>query len=228
MRGGLEKLVLCAVVASLSPLILRATPITACPSTIVADAGFPGVSYVCSEGDDLWLGFENLGAPLPDGTIFHIDSVASSTAAITLEPGGTDQFIAGDTYKWEYEIIEDSAANPEIILAGSAYDADLGDPTLTTTVDEVDVTYPDDVPTPAAPGPTLGTLDLTNGALQDMTLGGVEGLQVVDTLTIGSGEVVQSVSNEIGEAREPMSSLLLGSGLLLLGAFWRRRLTALK
>lgn len=226
-RAGPRRILLAAIWACLAPLIVRADSIPPCPSTVVANAAFPDNSYICSETDNLWLGFENLGTPLPEGTIFHIDTVTPGTVAITIEPGGSDQFTPGDTYSWEYEVIEDDPDNAPIVLAGSDYNAEFGNPTLTTVINEVDVTYPGGTPTPGTPGATLGTLDLTSGALQELSLGGPEeGLQFVNTLTIGDGEVIQAVSNEIGEAPEPLPSILLVSGLLLLGAFSRRHFAA--
>ncbi len=114
--GAMTKLGLLAMTACISPVFLQATP-PACPSTVAAGAAFPDSTYVCSETDNYWLEFTDLGAitpgdtALPAGTIFHIDTVTPGTIAVTIEPGGTAQFASDDTYSWEYDVVEDSASN---------------------------------------------------------------------------------------------------------------------
>ncbi len=72
-------------------------------------------------------------------------------------------------------------------------------------------------------GSQLASLTLSNGALQTVGVGDIDGLQFVNTLSgIGGSTSVQSVSNEVGETPEPQAVVLLGIGLLFLILIVRR------
>jgi hypothetical protein len=216
---------------------LDAGPIPACPSTVFAGATFPPASgYVCSETDNFWLDFQDIGAgtigdtALPTGTTFHIDQLVPGEIAITLEPSSTLQFLAGDTYSWGFEIIEDSSTNEAISAASAGYVANFTQPNLTSTVNALNISS-FNPPAVTSAGGLLGTLSNNgSGAYQQLSFSPVLGVGFTDTLTgIGADTVVQAITNDIGEVPEPAPGYLAGAGLLIIAglrALSRRRAAA--
>jgi len=227
------KILLLAGLICLSPAFLSAG--TACPSMVALTNTFPtSTSYVCDETDNVWFQFQDLGAvtagetALPAGTIFHIDTVTTDEIDITLEPGETAQFVAGDTYSWTFSVAEDAFTNPPIVGADADYGAEGPYPTLTTTVTALtnftgynaDGTPIDTVGSPIGSG-----LNVTNGSNQQYGFSPVLGLVFTDTLTgIAANTEIQSISNSIEEASvpEPQSIYLLGLAIIVLGLKFRR------
>ena len=241
-RIAVTQIGLLAITTCLLPVLLQADTPSSCAATVVTADPFPSASnYVCSDGYNYWLGFTDLGAitpgetALPTGTMLYATAVAPGTVAITLEPGGTAQFLPGQTYSWEYEFVESSPGNTALSAAGSDYGAAISNPTLTTTINALNVVYPDGVFSPTV-GSQLASLTLSNGALQMAAVSGFDGLQFVNTLSgIGQQTFIQSISNEIfitsdsnsiNPTPEPKAIVLFTAGLvfvLLIVRFRRNR-----
>jgi len=230
--GSMVKIFLLGGLICLSPALLSASSL-GCPSTVVQNAAFPAsTSYVCNETDNVWFQFEDLGAitpgetALPVGTIFHVDTINPRDIAITLEPAGGGQFVAGDTYSWTFSVAEDAITNIPIIGADADYGAEGTFPTLTTTVTALTnfTGYnPDGTPIDTL-GSQIGSLTINNGSSQQVGFSPVLGVQFTDTLTgIGTDTEIQSLSNSIEEAPEPRSIYLLGLAIVVLGLKSRRR-----
>lgn len=232
IRGMIAEIAFGAGLVCLSPILLNASPL-ACPTTVIDNAAFPSGTYVCLETDNVWLSFADLGAvtsgmsALPDGTIFHIDTVVPGEVSITIEPTLENQFAAGATYSWTYEVVEDSLSNPFISGASADYGAEGTSPSFVTTLTEVDVSGYNPDGTPIATLGTagaLGSLTNTTGALEQTGFAPVSGAIFTDTLTgIGNDTTIQSISNDIQEAPEPLPEWLLGLGLMACGLQARRR-----
>jgi hypothetical protein len=222
-RGALTSLGLMAMTAFISPGFLRATSLPACPVTVIPGVVF-GSESICYESDNYWLNFTDLSTvdsaytALPANLVFHIDSVASGIIAITIEPALGSQFQAGDTYAWEFDVVENDPGNPPFSDVSSAYDADSGTPSLLTTVNAVSVAYPFDTNSPGLTvGSRLAQLTLPNGGLQEVGIPTADGLQFVNVLSdIGSTTAIQSISNDVEETPEPGASVLLVAGLIFL------------
>jgi hypothetical protein len=219
----------------LSPALLTAGPV-ACPSTVALTNVFPtSTSYVCSETDNVWYQFQDLGAvttgetALPTGTVFHIDTISPDDIAITLEPGATAQFVAGDIYSWTFSVAEDAITNDPIVGADADYGAEGTFPTLTTTVTALTnfTGYNADGTPIDTVGSQVGSITVSNGSNQQVGFSPVLGVTITDTLTgIGATTEIQSLSNSINETPEPRSIYLLGLAIIVLGLKFRRRVVA--
>lgn len=222
-----------ALIACLTGLLVtpvRAGQIPSCPTQVTDNVTFPsGGNYVCAETDNYWLDFVDYGGSngitsLPEGTIFHIDSMAPGEVAITIEPSTGAQFLAGDTYKWGYDVVENSFDNEPIAGIDADFGAEGTIPALTVTPNDVDVlSYHSDGTPNRSVGGQIASLDLNNGALQEAGFAPVLGVQFTDTLTgIGADTTVQSVSNSIDETPEPGTLVIAGLGLIVCGFRFRR------
>jgi hypothetical protein len=232
-RGSRVKMFLLGGLICLSPALLTAGPV-ACPSTVALTNVFPtSTSYVCSETDNVWYQFQDLGAvttgetALPTGTIFHIDTISPNDIAITVEPGATAQFVAGDIYSWTFSVAEDAITNIPVVGVDADYGAEGTSPTLTTTVTALTnfTGYNADGTPIDTVGSQIGSLTVSNGSTQQIGVSPVLGVTFKDTLTgIGGNTEIQSLSNSIEEAPEPRSIYLLGLAIIVLGLKFRRRI----
>jgi hypothetical protein len=219
-NGVLAQLMLLAFVGCSMTLHASTTPVLNCTSTIpiVGIQGFVLSSQItngtCVQVGDKLYGDFNFGNLPPGGLLSFASNSALNRTSVTFQFG----FVPGTAYTFGYQV---EVINPADAITSVSADViqSLGGPSsLTATVTPPGTGAINFTKTGQVPSGTNEITFTTAQRVMDLTI-------VNENFTKGITSDASAVLNSIGQTRvpEPASIVLLGSGMLGLASFRRRR-----